>query len=123
MHVPISGGTGSNYDLAVNREKVAALLANDDSFVVGFFGHSHHSDKWDGLRKQLDASGNTHFHVPALHEWMGNDSTSSWVIVTIDPGQGQITIEAGKDVKRSELSEFVYYWKQRLTKIISRLSG
>ncbi len=121
MHVGISGGTGSAYDLAVNREQVAGLLANSESFVLGFFGHSHHSDKWDGLRKQSDQAGNIYFHVPAPHEWMGNNSSHPWVVVTIDPGRDQITVEAGAAVVRSEGLEFVHYWKQRLVKIVSRL--
>lgn len=121
MHVPISDGSGSDYDLAINREKITQLLANDDSFVVGFFGHSHHSDKWDGLRKQLDEAGNIYFHIPAPHEWMGDSSKHPWVVVTIEPGEDQITVEVGTGVKRSELSEFVHFLKQRLIKIVSRL--
>ena len=121
MHVPISDGSGSDYDLAINQEKITHLLANDDSFVLGFFGHSHHSDKWDGLRKQLDGSENIFFHIPAPHEWMGDSSKHPWVVVTIEPGEDQITVEVGTGVKRSELSEFVHFLKQRLIKIVSRL--
>ena len=123
MHVPISGGRGKAYDHAINREQVAALLANSNSFVLGFFGHSHHSDKWDGLRKQLDVAGNVYFHIPAPHEWMGDSTKNPWVIVTIDPGKDQISIAARKGIRGSEFSEFVHYWKQRMIKIFSHFSA
>jgi hypothetical protein len=118
MHVPVSGGSGLDYDLAINQEKITHLLANDDSFVAGFFGHSHHSDEWDGLRKQLDEAGNIYFHIPAPHEWLGNRSGHPWVIVNIEPGEDGFTVEVGTGVKRSELSEFAYFLKERLAKLI-----
>ena len=121
MHVPTSDGSGTDYDIAINQEKINHLLADDDSFVAGFFGHSHHSDKWDGLRKQLDSVGNIYFHTPAPHEWMGDRSKHPWVVVTIEPGKDRITIEAGTSVERSEWSEFVHYISQKLVKKISRL--
>lgn len=122
MHVPVSAGDASDYDIAINQEKVADLLAKDDSFVAGFFGHSHHSDQWDGLRKQFDEAGNMYFHVPAPHEWMGDRSGHPWVIVTIEPDQNGYTVEVGTGVKRSELSEIFYSIKESLAKKISRLN-
>lgn len=119
MHVPISAGAGNAYDFAVNQEKISQLLASDDSFVVGFFGHSHHSDKWDGLRRQLDGAGNVFFHTTAPHQWMGNTSSHPWTIVSIDPKKGRISIETGAAVDRSELSEFWYYSKERISKIVA----
>jgi hypothetical protein len=121
MHVPVSKGAGNTYDVAVNQEKIIELLAKHDSFVVGFFGHSHHSDKWDGLRKQLDYAGNTYFHIPAPHEWLGDRSSHPWVIVTIEPGEDGFNVEVGTGVKRSETTEFMHYLKEKLVKISSRL--
>lgn len=121
MHVPISAGTGTAYDFAVNQEKVSQLLAEYDSFIVGFFGHSHHSDKWDGLRRQLDDAGNVFFHTTAPHQWMGNAGSHPWTIVSIDPKAGRISIEAGAAVYRSELSEFWYYSKERISKTVTRM--
>jgi hypothetical protein len=120
MHVPVSAGAGITYDVAVNQEQIIELLASHDSFIVGFFGHSHHSDKWDGLRKQLDRAGNTYFHIPAPHEWLGDRSSHPWVIVTVEPGEDGFSVEVGTGVKRSEMTEFVYYLKERLVKIASR---
>ncbi len=122
MHVAISAGVGTPYDYVVNQERVSQLLAEDDSFVIGFFGHSHHSDKWDGLRRQLDDSGNVFYHTTAPHQWMGNTESYPWTIVTIDPQQGRITIEAGAEVYRSEWSEFWHYAKERIVKTFTRLT-
>lgn len=121
MHVPVSDGAGNTYDVAVNQQQVIELLAKHDSFVVGFFGHSHHSDKWDGLRKQLDHAGNTYFHIPAPHEWLGDRSSHPWVIVTVEPGEDGFSVEVGTGVKRSEVTEFVYYLKERLVKLPQNL--
>ena len=121
MHVPVSDGSGVAYDVAINQEKISRLLAANDSFVLGFFGHSHHSDKWDGLRRQLDAAGNIYFHVPAPHQWLGDRSGHPWVIVTVEPDEDGITVEVGTGVERSELIEFVYYLQERAVKITSRL--
>jgi hypothetical protein len=121
MHVPVSKGAGNTYDVAVNQEKIIELLAQHDSFVVGFFGHSHHSDKWDGLRKQFDHAGNTYFHIPAPHEWLGDRSSHPWVIVTVEPGEDGFSVEVGTGVKRSEITEFGYYLKEMLVKLPARL--
>jgi hypothetical protein len=123
MHVPVSKGAGNTYDVAVNQEKIIELLAQHDSFVVGFFGHSHHSDSWDGLRKQLDHAGNTYFHIPAPHEWLGDRSSHPWVIVSIEPGKDELKVEVGTGVKRSEITEFVYYLKELLVKLPARLAA
>lgn len=122
MHVPVSDGDASEYDFAVNQEKVVELLASDDSFVAGFFGHSHHADNWDGLRKQFDDGGNIYFHIPAPHEWMGDRSRHPWIIVTIEPDLNGFTVEVGSGVKRSKLSEFAYFLKERLVKKLARLN-
>ncbi len=121
MHVPVSDGAGITYDVAVNQQQIIELLANHDPFIVGFFGHSHHSDKWDGLRKQLDHAGNTYFHIPAPHEWLGDRSGHPWVIVSVEPAEDGFSVEVGTGVKRSEMAEFVHYLKERLVKILSRL--
>jgi len=121
MHVPISDGDGSDYDRAINQEKVGELLAGDDSFVAGFFGHSHHADEWDGLRKQLDGYGNVYFHVTAPHEWMGNRSGNPWIVVTIVPGEHKFSVDTGTGVERSEITEFLYYAKERIVKFAERL--
>ena len=121
MHVPVSRGAGNAYDVAVNQEKIIELLARHDSFVVGFFGHSHHSDKWDGLRRQVDHAGNVYFHVPAPHEWLGDRSSHPWVIVTVEPGGDGLSVEVGSGVKRSETAEFAYYMKESLVKLPARL--
>ena len=123
MHVAISGGTGSVYDLVVNRDEIIGLLAADESFVMGFFGHSHHTDSWDGLRQQRDSAGNLYYHTTAPHEWMGNRSSFPWTIVTIDPDRDLVTIDAGNAVKRSEILEFANYWKQRIFDILARYLG
>lgn len=121
MHVPVSDGAGITYDVAVNQQQIIELLAKHDSFVVGFFGHSHHSDKWDGLRKQLDHAGNIYFHIPAPHEWLGDRSSHPWVIVTIKPGEDEFSIEVGTGVKRSTVTEFAYYLKERVVKLPGNL--
>lgn len=119
MHVPVSDGSGIAYDVAVNQEKISELLAKSESFVVGFFGHSHHSDKWDGLRRQLDSDGNVYFHIPAPHQWLGNRSAHPWVIVTIEPAEDDLIVEVGAGVNRSEAVEFFYYLKERAEKFLS----
>ena len=121
MHVPVSKGAGNAYDVAVNQDKVIELLAQHDSFVAGFFGHSHHSDPWDGLRRQLDHAGNTYFHVTAPHEWLGDRSSHPWVIVTVEPEGEGLSVEVGRGVKRSEIREFAYYLKEFFSRLPARL--
>lgn len=121
MHVPVSKGAGGTYDVAVNQEQVIEMLVNHEPFVVGFFGHSHHSDKWDGLRKQLDHAGNTYFHIPAPHEWMGDRSSHPWAIVDVEPAKDGIRVEVGTGVDRSEAFQFIYYLKETLLKLPRRL--
>ena len=120
MHVPVSDGAGIAYDVAINQEKVVELLAAANSFVLGFFGHSHHSDKWDGLRRQTDHAGNLYFHIPAPHQWLGDSSSYPWGIVDIEPGEDEITVSVGAGVRRSEVLEFAWYLRERLVKIWTR---
>ena len=121
MHVPVSAGAGNTYDVAVGQDEVIDLLSRHDRFVAGFFGHSHHSDKWDGLRRQVDHAGNVYFHVPAPHQWMGDPSSHPWVIVDIEPGNDGFTVEVGSGVRRSEMAQFGYYLKETLVKLPRRL--
>ena len=96
------------------------MLANDDSFVAGFFGHTHHSDEWDGLRRQVDGYGNIYFHITAPHEWMGNRSGHPWVVVSIDPSESKVSVETGTGIVRSEITEFWYYWKEQIVKFVGK---
>ena len=114
-------GAGKTYDVAVNQEKIIDLLAKHEHFVAGFFGHSHHSDKWDGLRRQQDHAGNTYFHVPAPHQWMGDPASHPWAIVSIEPGEDGFSVEVGAGVRRSEMAEFGYYLKETLVKLVARV--
>lgn len=109
MHVPVSDGADIIYDVAINQEKVIRLLVAADSFVLGFFGHSHHSEKWDGLRRQADHAGNLYFYIPAPHQWMGESASHPWGIVDIEPGEDEITVSVGAGVRRSELLEFGWF--------------
>ncbi len=45
----------------------------------------------------------------------------NWVIVTIEPDEDNFTVEVGSGVKRSELSEFMFYLKERMVKKFLRL--
>ena len=76
-HLPLSAGTGQEYDRAENEEKVGRLLSRYDNVVCCIFGHCHHdsssppSEKnqpafFDQMREQR-RYGLRHFFVPWIH--------------------------------------------------------
>ena len=121
MHVPVTGGDGSKYDTAINREKVMDLLSGYDLFVAGFFGHSHHDDAWDGLRVQFDKKGNPYYHVTAPHQWMGDADQHPWVVVTVDGGKKEMTVETGSAVSRSKSRETLIFLQEYIEKTYQKI--
>lgn len=81
MHAGLTGGDGSAYDLVQHRWPVRRWLSKyNDNYVAGFFGHSHHNQQWDWLKRQRDDQYNVpYIHTTAMNN-LGNNRT--WTVYT-----------------------------------------
>ncbi|WP_158058441.1 metallophosphoesterase family protein [Halorussus halophilus] len=102
-HLPLSVGTGQNYDYAVREEEVGTLLSRYDNVVCCLFGHCHHDSSsppeetnqpafFDQMREQR-RYGMRHFFVPWIHRLQWDQSVTPFGKLFLYPG-GEARLEA-----------------------------
>lgn len=102
-HLPLSVGTGQNYDYALREEEVGTLLSRYDNVVCCLFGHCHHDSSsppketnqpafFDQMREQR-RYGMRHFFVPWIHRLQWDDSVTPFGKLFLYPS-GEARLEA-----------------------------
>lgn len=102
-HLPLSTGTGQQYDHAENEERVGRLLSRYDNVVCCLFGHCHHDNSvapderdqppfFDRMREQR-RYGMRHLFVPWIHRLEWDDSYTPWGKLYLYP-DGNARLEA-----------------------------